>query len=330
MSYVNAIWIGGAITDSNNTTDLKTSGFTDLFLWGGINKGTDKAGNTTYSINTANLDIVTYNSGTKKATWIGVPAKQLQKSIKAILASGSTIKNLHLMLGGGSWYGNGKFHQNETFPNLKSAIFPEGDQSKKPQTGTDSIVNQMFSVLQSNIPQITGINYDDEYGFDLPTNDALTEMLLDSPFNYQVSYIPAWGPTDFWAQSLKKFGTQISGIYLQIYSGSDPSNWIKFLEGKPYNIPNETVQGVIRPVLYGCDNVNPDGSCGGSGLCPPALKSRFQSYQSSNFTGGGLWLYDGMRNAMEHTNPTLTCMPHGGTPTTQDYSNAVAAGAPTS
>ena len=104
-----------------------------------------------------------------------------------------------------------------------------------------------------------------------------------------------------------KFGAKISGIYLQIYSGTEPSLWIDTLTNPPYNIPDSLVKAVIRPVLMG------------SGYCPSSLELQFETYSDLNLTGGGLWLYDSMRK--QGNNPCNGSK----MPTTKEYANAIGA-----
>ena len=287
MSEIKGLWIGGDMTtlDKTDIDNIKASGFTDLFIWSNLVANTvDPITSTQFYFQVGGANCLYYDVNTGYIYWNrdgkgNQAVRNLINNWEALTTPDSTIKRVHLMFGGGS--------PNNTFPRFTHFIFPDGESgSHTPQIGDNSIINRMFTLLKAYLPTIYGIQYDDEIGNDIKTNNALSNMFTQPQyhFNYKLSYIPFRPPTwnnDFWINSIKNFGDNLCGVYLQIYGGASLSTWRTSEQLKPYI-------DLIFPVLKGYN--------GHIGMTPQGVQSQMITYESDHLQGAGIWLYDGIAN----------------------------------
>lgn len=304
-----ALWIGGAILDltESEIKNLQTSNFTDLFIWSNLVADTvdPKTSKQFYfQIGTANCLYYEVGETTSDMYWSDNPqVKILLDNIDKLLGDDSTFERAHLMFGGA--------RPCNTFQRFEHFIFPEGSPSTEvPQTQRGSIIHRMFTYLKQNLPDsVVGIQYDNEVTYNLDTNDALSNMLISSSFDYKLSYIPFGDPTDtFWAKSIEKFARHLSGVYIQTYFENNFVDWYnEWNKIVPKDIPN-----VVYPVLKGKRSDDSDG------LCPCDIRKQIDDYNVT-FSGAGVWLYDSLRKA-QNVNEIVYCNDEG---TIQDYAKAV-------
>ena len=96
--------------------------------------------------------------------------------------------------------------------------------------GTDTLITN-FETLLSNLPAITGFDFDDEDNYDVDTIADFTQLLFNN-FNSLITYCPYWD-FDFWEQCLEKVframqKQPVAWWNLQCYSGgsgNDPVQW---------------------------------------------------------------------------------------------------------
>jgi hypothetical protein len=312
------LWIGGDILGTSyngelfsNVNNIKTAGFHDLFIWSGLNTNKDAPKETKYYLQIGNANCVYYDIASDTVTWNGDDqnVKTLVENVNAILLNHTpvgTIENIHIMLGGGSYYDGGTLHNNQTFVNLEALIYPSGNTSNAPQTGEGSVIHRMFQTLQRNLPAITGVQYDDEYQRIAKVNNAFSEMLLSTPFNYKLSYIPYdLNKISFWEDCVEKFKDQLYGLYIQNYATSF-SDWVSAMTSVDKNIDN-----IIRPVF------KVKSSLDSAGNCPSQIKEGMSAYK--NYTGAGIWIYDHFRKHQLEKNTSICSKTIGAA----DYAKAI-------
>ena len=170
----------------------------------------------------------------------------------------------------------------EDFTHIQELIQEHG-------TGPDSILHRNFAALKEAIPEIDGIDFDDEDLYDEDTTVAFAEML--NGIGYEVTFCP-YSDMDFWTACLRRLNEGSPGLVttfnLQCYSGGSgnaPGPWIDAIKaamGEGFD-----AEGMVKPGLW-CAN-GPDCA---DGDCPDSIQQTLAGWQDTGIEGGWIWLLD--------------------------------------
>lgn len=260
MSDITAQIYGGGPFYSGGTSvinDLKASGFTTVIAWS-VHVST--SGDLIYN----NPTIVSDGQYIGDSGWPGLLAD---------LKQGGSVNNLLFSIGAGGV---------QDFHHIQSLIESQG-------TGPDSILYKNFEALKDAIPDIDGIDLDDEDLYDQKTIVEFSQML--NGLGYNVTFCPYSDP-GFWVDCLYALNINTPGLVtrfnLQCYSGgagNDPQTWINAIQNKMGD--GFDAKGFVYPGLW-CRH----GDQCGEGQCPDSITSQLAVWKPEGIQGGWIWLYD--------------------------------------
>lgn len=241
------VYVGGHIRRErpNTITKLKNSGFTYVILFN-VNVESDGTLKTDGETICQNGQYV-----------FGNTQPNYQADIKALKTSPTHINRIEICIGG--W-------GNESYDHIKTLINNNG-------TGSETMLYKNFKALKNAIPELDGVNNDDENCYDLSTATRFHVMMKD--LGYKTSLAPYMNK-DFWSQLATNINNQRSNavdrIMVQCYdggAGNNPSNWH------------------INGITLHAGRMNyQDGGMSGS-------INQFQSWKNDNgVTGGFVWVYN--------------------------------------
>lgn len=156
-------------------------------------------------------------------------------------------------------------------------------------TGPESILYRNFSALREAIPEIDGIDFDDEELYDEDTTCEFAEML--HRIGYTVTFCP-YTENEFWIDCLARLNIAtpglVSGFNLQCYAGgtgNEPGPWIEKVAKKMG--PSFDAKTFVWPGLWarhgqGCEE----------GECPEEIASTLTGWEPSGIDGAWIWLLD--------------------------------------
>ncbi len=195
------------------------------------------------------------------------------------------------------------------FGDIAALIAKEG-------TGPDSTLYRNFKALKEAIPQIDGIDFDDEEPFDGQTIVAFAQMLHE--IGFEVTFCPYTDAED-WVACLKELNGATPGLVtafnLQCYAGgggNQPQDWIDTVSSAMG--PSFDAAGLISPGLW-C--INGDACDGGQ--CPESIQQQFAGWKATGITSGWIWRLDDV----DHCQGSKAC---SGGMAAADYATAITTG----
>ncbi len=195
------------------------------------------------------------------------------------------------------------------FANIQALIRSQG-------IGPASSLYVNFQALKTAIPNLVGIDLDDESLYDQTTTVEFSKLLAS--LNYAVTYCP-YDNMSFWTACLKAANAAVpgcvSGFNLQCYAGgagNDPAAWIAAVASAMG--PSFPAAAFVTPGLW-CRN----GPGCASGNCPSDVQTRFRIWLPDGLQSGFIWLYDDILNCASSN----VCSNGGGT---AQYSAAIVNG----
>ncbi|HEX8083477.1 MAG TPA: hypothetical protein VF529_04250 [Solirubrobacteraceae bacterium] len=190
-----------------------------------------------------------------------------------------------------------------------------GELIKLHGTGSDTELYRNFAALRQAIPEIDGIDFDDEEGVDPATIVPLAQMLHE--IGYEVTFCP-YAEQDTWIECLKTLNDTtpgaVTGFNLQCYAGgggNDPRQWAEAVSAA---IPGFDSTAFVSPGEWS----SPSGTCDDV-LCPSQVESSFADWKSPEITSGWIWRFD----YVEQCAGSGAC-PEGAAPA--DYVKAITTG----
>ncbi len=240
------LYSGGNANIAKNINDLKASGFTKVILW---------------SVHVYSNGDLVYNDKKIASQGSYVGDAQWPSYLKTLKSGQTSVNQIYLSVGSA---GVGDFK------NIANLIKTQG-------ISPSSILYKNFKALKNALPDVEGIDLDDE---DFVDHDTIVQFsVLLGKIGFKVSFCPYYGQ-DFWIQCLKDVQAQapniVSHFNLQCYaggSGNDPNTWQQAVNKS----------GVKIPVYPGMANSESSTS---------QIQSNFQKWKNQGITGGFMWLYD--------------------------------------
>ena len=184
------------INATNNITELKNSGFTEVIVWS-VEVKTN-----------GDLNLNGEFPLTSNGVYIG---DQLHPDFAANMATlkEGTVKRVTFSIGSsnfGDWQ------------DIRDLVNSQG-------TGQDSILYKDFAALKAAIPALDAIDFDDENSFDSPTTIQFGVML--GQLGYNVNPDP-FNNSSYWKNVVAQINTQlpgtVDGVHLQAYAGGSGNN----------------------------------------------------------------------------------------------------------
>src|SRR4051812_35395514 len=184
------------INATNNITELKNSGFTEVIVWS-VEVKTN-----------GDLNLNGEFPLTSNGVYIG---DQLHPDFAANMATlkEGTVRRITFSIGSsnfGDWQ------------DIRDLVNSQG-------TGQDSILYKDFAALKAAIPALDAIDFDDENSFDSSTTIQFGVML--GQLGYKVNP-DAFNNSSYWKNVVAEINTQLAGtvdgVHLQAYAGGSGNN----------------------------------------------------------------------------------------------------------
>jgi len=259
------LYSGGNANIAKNINDLKASGFTKVILW---------------SVHVYGNGDLVYNDKKIASQGSYVGDAQWPSYLKTLKSGQTSVNQIYLSVGSA---GVGDF------ASVANLIKTQG-------TSPSSILYKNFMALRLALPDVEGIDLDDE---DYVDHDTIVQFsVLLGKIGFKVSFCPYYGQ-DFWISCLKDVQALapnvVSHFNLQCYaggSGNDPNTWQQAINKS----------GVKIPVYPGRANSESSTS---------QIQSDFQKWKNQGITGGFMWLYDGILKSGIPTAKFATAIKNG-------------------
>jgi len=182
------------------------------------------------------------------------------------------------------------------------------------ENGTNTLITN-FQTLLSNLPTITGFDFDNEDNFDVGTIAKFTALLFTN-FSSAITFCPYYD-FDFWEACMEKIysglGKQpVLWWNLQCYSGGNGNNPVQWAAQLAADQARNGVEDPDNFIIAGYAAMNTQGD--GPGLCPSGIKRVFKPFKD-RVGGGFIW------NSQHIFNNTASC--DGQVPVIADYVDAI-------
>jgi len=230
---------------ANNIKEIEKSGFTEAIVW------------SVEVSSTGDLNLNGEFPLTASGVYVGNQTHPDFPGNMALLKQG-TVKRVTLSIGSSN-YGD--------WENITALVEAQG-------TGPGSILYQDFQALQTAIPALDAIDFDDENSFNLPTTVQFGVMLGNMGYHVLPD---AFDNSSYWMSVVSGINSQlpgtVDGVHLQVYSGgagNDPCS------------PSWNFGSV--PVFPGLWD---------QGQSPRRVQTRMSGWHNQcGISGGFMWIYD--------------------------------------
>jgi len=297
----NVLYWSGTILDDAPDVDSQlqqtgSSGIRTVLLWSLHVTSETANGNTLGDLHWNDTPIVVSQNGQPVFDPQGV-FTQLSSRLVTLLGNDTSVYNVFFSVGSG---GVNDFTAIQTL--LSTA------------EGTATLTAN-FKTLLSNLPQITGFDFDDEDNYDVNTVAGFTALLFNN-FGSTITYCPYWN-FDFWEQCMEQVYQNlqqqpVAWWNLQCYSGGTGNNPVSWASQIASNQAQNGVPNADAFIIPGYAAQNPGGD--GPGKCPSFFCKTFANYQGK-VPGGFIW------NSQHVFDNTILC--GGSIPQMADYNNAI-------